>query len=37
MSQTGQAISALVVMAAMFAFFVREIYPPKSWRWVAWR
>ncbi|RKT30765.1 di/tricarboxylate transporter [Roseovarius halotolerans] len=29
MSQTGQAISALVVMAAMFAFFVREIYPPE--------
>ncbi|MCZ0812106.1 MAG: SLC13 family permease [Pseudomonadota bacterium] len=29
MSQTGQGISALVVMAVMFAFFVREIYPPE--------
>ncbi|MHA7828872.1 MAG: SLC13 family permease, partial [Roseovarius sp.] len=29
MSQTAQGISALVVMAVMFAFFVREVYPPE--------
>lgn len=27
MSQTGQAVLALVVVAVMFAFFIREVYP----------